>query len=188
LIRSVALATVALALAGLGGCVHSDKHSVTIASPSVPPSAAEYLKDGLLVAKVRAQVVAVDLDAASRLGVQVHNGDVVLTGVVRTAAERRRIDKAVRKVGGVNELRDHIRINPHAASLSSGDLALAAHATAALTAQTGVNAANIRVSAEDGVITLTGKVPSASIKTTALDTVRQISGVKGVVDKLHVGH
>ncbi len=188
MIRSIVLTLAALALAGLGGCVHSGKHAVTVAAPTVPPSAEEYLKDGLLVAKVRAQVVAVDLDAASRLGVRVHNGDVVLTGVVRTAAERRRIDKAVRKVGGVNELRDDIRIDSHAPSLSSGDLALAAHATAALAAQTGVNAAHIRVSADDGVITLTGKVPSASIKATALDTVRHISGVKRVIDKLHVGH
>lgn len=182
------MATIAIALAGLAGCVHSENHSVTIAAPSVPPSAAAYLKDGMLVAKVRAQVVAVDLDAASRLGVRVHDGDVALTGVVRTADERRRIEQAVRKVNGVAKLQDDIRIDSRAPSFSGGDLALAAHATAVLAAQIGVNATSVRVSADNGVVTLSGKVASASIKTTALDAVHHISGVKRVVDKLHVGH
>lgn len=185
--RAVAVSAV-IALAVLGGCVRSDNHAVTISAPSVPPSTAAYLNDGMLVAKVRAQVVAVDLDAATRLGVRVHNGDVVLTGVVRTAAERRRIEQAVRKVHGVHDLHDDIRVDSRTPSFSGGDLALAAHATAALAAQIGVNATGVRVSADDGVVTLNGKVSSESLKTTALDTVRHISGVKRVVDKLHVGH
>jgi len=175
-------------LAALSGCVQNNNHSVTIAAPTVPPSAAQYLQDGLLVAKVRAQVVAVDLDAATHLGVHVHDGDVTLTGMVRTADERRRIDRAVRKVSGVHELADDMRVNPNAPALSSGDLALAARATGALAGQIGVNAASVRVSVSGGIVTLSGHVPSASIDTTARDTVRGLSGVKGVVDKLHVGH
>lgn len=170
----------------IAGCVRTQDHGVTISSPSVPPSATEYIKDGLLAAKIRAQVVAVDIDAATHLGVVVHNGDVVLSGVVRTPKERSRIDAAVHKVSGVRQLHNEIRVDPHAASFSGGDLALAAHATAALAAQTGVNAANIRVSAQDGVITLRGHVPSASIKATALETVKHLSGAKRVVDELRV--
>jgi osmotically-inducible protein OsmY len=177
----------ALLMVAAVGCVRTQNHGVTITPPSVPPSAAQYLKDGLLAAKVRAAVVGVDVDAATHLGVAVHNGDVVLRGVVRTAQERSRIDASVRKVGGVHELRDEMRINPKAPSLSSADLALAAHATASLAAQTGVNAARIRVSAEGGIVTLRGVVPSASIKATAIDTVRHLGGVKRVVDELRVG-
>lgn len=171
----------------IAGCVKTQDHGVTIVPPSVPPSATEYLKDGLLAAKVRAQVVAVDIDAATHLGVIVHNGDVVLSGVVRTQQERSRIDVAVHKVNGVRQLHDEIRVDPHAPSFSGGDLALAAHATAALAAQTGVNAANIRVSADNGVVTLRGHVPSESIKATAVETVKHLSGTKRVVDELRVG-
>lgn len=181
---------VAVAAAALlflcAGCVRTQGNSVTIAAPSVPPNATQYLKDGLLEAKVRAQVVAVDVDAATHLGVHVHDGDVALSGVVRTKAERAKIDAAVRKVNGVRALRDDIRINPQAPAFSSGDFALAAHATAALAAQTGVNAANIRVSADNGTVTLRGIVPSASIKTTAVETVQHLGGVKRVVDQLRV--
>jgi len=179
---------IAVAVLLLTGCVHSDNHGVTVASPTVPPSAAEYLKDGLLATKVRAQVVAVDIDAATHLGVEAHNGDVVLRGLVRTQAERVRIDRAVRKVNGVRQLHDEMQVNSKAASFSGGDFALAAHATAALAAQTGVNAANIRVSALNGAVTLSGHVPSQSIKATAVDTVRHLSGVKRVIDKLNVAH
>ena len=169
------------------GCVREDHGGVTITPPSVPPNATQVLKDGLLGAKVRAQVVAVDLDAATHLGVHVENGDVTLRGIVRTTQERERIDTAVRKVDGVRQLHDEIHINAKAQSFSGGDFALAAHATAALAAQTGVNAANIQVSAENGVVTLRGTLPSASIKATALETVQHLSGVKRVVDGLRVG-
>lgn len=175
------------ALVLVAGCIRTQDHGVSITPPSVPPSATQYLKDGLLAAKIRAQVVAVDIDAATHLGVIVHDGDVVLSGIVRTQQERSRIDAAVHKVTGVRALHDEIRVNSKASSFSSGDFALAAHATAALAAQTGVNAANIRVSAQDGVVTLRGHVPSASIKTTAVETVKHLSGTKRVVDELRVG-
>lgn len=183
--ESLAIAVVALLLSG---CVHNDNHGVTVQSPTVPPSAAEYLKDGLLATKVRAQVVSVDIDAATQLGVQAHDGDVVLRGIVRTQDERRRIDQAVRKVKGVLQLHDEMQVNPKASSFSGGDFALAAHVTAALAAQTGVNAANIRVSAQSGTVTLRGHVPSQSIEATAVDTARHLSGVKRVINKLNVTH
>lgn len=169
------------------GCVHSTNNGVTITSPTVPPNTTQTLKDGLLAAKIRAEVVAVDVDAATHLGVHVHEGDVLMSGIVRSSSERSKIDVAVRKVGGVKQLHDEIRIDPKAQSFSSGDFALAAHATASLAAQTGINAAGIRVSAENGVITLRGSVPSASIKTTAVESVEHLGGVKRVVDELRVG-
>jgi len=169
------------------GCVHSSNSGVTISAPSVPPNTTQTLKDGLLAAKIRAEVVSVDIDAATHLGVHVHDGDVLISGIVRNASERSKIEVAVRKVSGVHQLHDDIRIDPKAQSFSGGDFALAAHATASLAAQTGINAANIRVSAENGVVTLRGTVPSASIKTTAVESVEHLSGVKRVVDELRVG-
>jgi len=168
------------------GCVHNSNGGVTISSPTVPPNATQTLKDGLLAAKIRAEVVGVDIDAARYLGVHVHDGDVQLTGIVRDSSERSKIDAAVRKVSGVAQLHDAIRIDPRAQSFSSGDFALAAHATASLAAQTGINAANIRVSAENGILTLRGTVPSPSIRTTAVESVEHLGGVKRVVDDLRV--
>jgi len=171
----------------LAGCVKIDNHGVTVPIPSAPPSASQMFKDGLVAAKVRAAVVSVDLDAAARLGVGVKDGTVTLAGTVKTAQERREIEAAVRKVAGVKEIDDLILVNAHAATFSGGDFALAARVTTALAAQTGVNAASLRASAQDGVVTLSGRVPSESIKQTALETVRKTSGVKRVVDRIRVG-
>jgi hyperosmotically inducible periplasmic protein len=156
-------------------------------TPTPQPSATQLIKDGLLATKVRAQIVSVDVEAAARLGINVHDGAVRLTGVVRTEGERSRIDAAVRKIEGVKSLSDEVRIDPKLPAFSGGDFALAAHATAALAAQTGVNAANLRVSARNGVVTVTGHVPTPAIKETALETVRKIDGVKRVLDKIRVG-
>ena len=186
MLSRLALCTGVMLLLVAGGCVHSSSNGVTISSPTVPPNATQTLKDGLLAAKIRAEVVAVDVDAAAYLGVHVHDGDVSISGIVRSASERSKIDAAVRKVGGVERLHDDIRVNSRAKSFSGGDFALAAHATASLAAQTGINAANIRVSAENGVITLRGTVPSQSIKTTAVESVEHLGDVKRVVDELRV--
>lgn len=182
-----ALCTGVVMLLIASGCVHSSNGSVTISTPTVPANATQTLKDGLLAAKIRAQVVSVDVDAATHLGVHVHDGDVSISGIVRNSSERAKVEAAVRKVSGVEHLQSNIRIDPKAQSFSGGDFALAAHATASLAAQTGINAANIRVSAENGVVTLRGTVPTQSIKTTAVESVEHLGGVKNVVDELRVG-
>lgn len=187
MLQRLALCVGAIVLLVASGCIRTSSSGVTISSPSVPPNATQTLKDGLLAAKIRADVVAVDVDAATHLGVHVHDGEVVLTGVVRNNSERSRIDTSVRKVNGVQQLHDDMRVDPKAQSFSGGDFALAAHATATLAAQTGINAANIRVSAENGVVTLRGTAPSESIRTTAVDSVKHMGGVKRVVDDLRVG-
>ena len=185
--RGTAFAAAACLLVA-SGCIKTNDHSVTVTLPvpSAPPSATDMIRDGLLATKVRAQIVAVDVDAAARLGVHVHAGVVRLGGVVRTESERTQIGAAVRKVGGVKDVQNDITVNPRAKTFSGGDFALAARVTATLAAQIGINAANLRASAEDGVVTLSGHVPSASIKETALETVRKVDGVKRVVDKIVV--
>jgi len=187
MVSRFALCVCAVLLLIASGCVHASNGAVTFTSPTVPPNAAQSIKDSMLMGKIRAQVVTVDLNAATHLGVRVRGGYVVITGVVRDSSERSKIEHAVRKISGVYGLDDEIRIDPKAQSFSGGDFALAAHATGSLAAQTGINAANIRVSAENGVITLRGTVPSQSIKTTAVESVEHLGGVKRVVDELRVG-
>jgi osmotically-inducible protein OsmY len=184
--RLAAALAAAFLLCMAAACVKTDNRGVTVTLPSAPPSATEIIKDGLLAAKVRAQVVTTDIEAAARLGVQVHSGDVRISGVVRSSQERDRIDRAVRSINGVKSLDNEIRVNPKAGGFSGGDFALATRVTAALAAQTGVNATRLRASAQDGVVTVSGTAPSPSIKQTALETVRKTGGVKRVVDKIRV--
>jgi len=63
---------------------------------------------------------------------------------------------------------------------------LATRVASAIAAQTGVNAARVKPTARDGVVTLTGSAPTDAVKRTMLDTARRVRGVRNVVDKIEV--
>jgi osmotically-inducible protein OsmY len=49
-----------------------------------------------------------------------------------------------------------------------------------------IDAANIGVSVDDGVVTLTGHVPTFAQKTTAVEAAHRVKGVRGVADRIDV--
>ncbi|MDP9018419.1 MAG: BON domain-containing protein, partial [Candidatus Eremiobacteraeota bacterium] len=53
---------------------------------------------------------------------------------------------------------------------------------AALAAQAGVNALSVKASAHDGVVDLTGTAPTQAIKSTLLETARNVKGVASLTD------
>lgn len=181
----------ALALVTLAGCTvtqTSDKKvNVTIPVPQLTGDAAQVARDAMLGAMVRGQIAATDVDSLTRISVRTHDGIVRLGGSVRTEGTRAKIETAVRRVAGVKTVVDEIVINPNAKSFAGGDFVLAARIEGALAAQIGLNAVHLRVSTQDGAVTVKGRVPSSSIKATALETVRKIDGVKRVVDGIDVG-
>ncbi|HEX3465297.1 MAG TPA: BON domain-containing protein [Candidatus Elarobacter sp.] len=107
-LRPVALV---LALsAPLGGCTSSDRQKA--AEALTTPAAGEVLQDALILAGVKAGLVAHDPDAATSVGVSVSRGVVTLRGVVPDAKTRqslievaqgtshvRRVDAAGLRVG-----------------------------------------------------------------------------------------
>ena len=180
-----------LALAAVAGCTVTQtserKVNVTIPVPQISGDAAQVARDALLSAMARGQIAATDVDSLTRVSVRAHGGTVRLGGSVRTEALRAKIEKAVRGLAGVKGVVDEIAINPSAKGFAGGDFVLAARIDAALAAQIGLNAVKLRVSAQDGAVTVKGRLPSGSVKETALETIRKIDGVKRVVDGIDVG-
>jgi hyperosmotically inducible periplasmic protein len=78
------------------------------------------------------------------------------------------------------------RKDTSAATKEVSDTALAVRVDAALAAESGVNAFHVKTTASDGVVTLTGTAPNATIDRTILDTVRAVPGVKSVVNQIVV--
>ncbi len=74
------------------------------------------------------------------------------------------------------------------AAKDATDAALAVRVSAALAAETGVNAFHVKSSANDGVVTLTGTAPNPTIDRTILATVRAVPGVKRIVNQITVQH
>jgi osmotically-inducible protein OsmY len=72
------------------------------------------------------------------------------------------------------------------AAKDASNAALAVRVSAAIAAEAGVNAFQVKSSASDGVVTLTGTAPNQRIDRTILDTVRAVPGVKRIVNHITV--
>lgn len=68
-----------------------------------------------------------------------------------------------------------------------GNAALTTKIKTLFLADTAISGLRIDVDSNNGVVTLTGMVPSAAEKTRALKVAREADGVKSVVDRLKVG-
>jgi osmotically-inducible protein OsmY len=141
-----------------------------------------------LAAAVQAKLTTIDADASTTVTVDANDGVVTLTGQAHDARERSQYETAAADVPGVKRVVDRLTINSklRGPRETFADAALATKVNANIAAQAGVNVARVKTSVRDGVVTLSGTLPSVSVKATILDTVRKTSGVKSVVDRIEV--
>jgi osmotically-inducible protein OsmY len=144
--------------------------------------------DAYLAVVVKSRLATIDIDSTTAVDVSVAHGAVTLSGQARAAAERAAYVHAASTVDGVTSVADRLGINPHLRGLreQTADAALAGRVSAAIAAQAGVNVFKVKVSAQRGVVTLSGTVPRESIARTIGDTVRSVGGVKDVIDRITV--
>ena len=142
-------------------------------------------KDALIVGAVKSRLAAADLATAQNVRVTVKDGTVTLTGRAPSEQERAAYTVAVQKIPGVKTVENTVVVDPKEKAQSTGDFALAAHVTAALAAQTGINALSVKVAAQNGTVTLAGTA-SSSVKDTMVATAKSVSGVRSVVDDIAV--
>jgi osmotically-inducible protein OsmY len=183
--RAIALAAV-LVLGACGGNAGSSDSHQPQNGPTLPPAGA--FKDGLIYAAVKARLAGNDIDSTTRISVVVHDGVVTLSGAVKDLATKEREVKLVRGMRGVKAVNDEIRVGhvgPSAAQTVS-DAALVAAVEAELAAQAGVNVTSVRVAANGGNVTLTGRAATPAIKSTLVETARKTPGVRSVVDRITV--
>ena len=144
--------------------------------------------DAYLTVVVKSKLASIDIDSTTAVNVNVNAGAVTLTGQARTAGERQAYVRAASSTDGVKSVADRLAVNPHLSGLreQTADATLAARVSAAIAAQAGINVLKVKVNAHRGVVTLDGTVPRESIARTIGDTVREVSGVTRVVDRMVV--
>lgn len=179
--RALALAAILV----LAGCTSSSQQRVPEPFGTLPP--ATVFKDALIVAGVKAALIAADPDSTTTVSVTVAAGVVTLRGSVRSNALRAKVVSESRKVSGVKSVVDDLRIDPHQPQVNQQltDAALVARIEAAVTAQVGVQA-KLTVAVEHGIATLGGSVPDAKTKASVVAAARGTSGVRNVVDRIRV--
>jgi len=113
-----------------------------------------------------------------RIRIEVEKGWLTLTGDVDWAYQRGTAEKCVRGLVGVRGLSNNIAIKPAISTRS-----VAAEISAALERE----ARHIRIEANDGVVTLHGKVHSLAEREAAAGAAFAARGVTRIVNKLEVG-
>lgn len=122
--------------------------------------------------------------AVPEIGVTVHDGVVTLTGNVDNLPAKWAAENAALRVSGVRAIVNDIEVRLSTDNRRSDqDIAMAACTALEWNV---VLPKNLQVTVDDGWITLTGKVQWQFQKNTAEETVKRLTGVKGIVNNITV--
>ena len=124
---------------------------------------------------------------AANIGVTVRDGVVTLEGDVRNYAEKFAAVRVTKAVYGVKGLADelHVKLLP---SFERTDADMVKSALQMLAWDTVVPKDHVKVTVQDGWMTLDGEVEWEYQRTDAERAVRYLSGVKGVIDNVTLKH
>jgi len=120
---------------------------------------------------------------ATQVGVAVRDGVVTLTGHIDTFAEKHAIERAVQRVRGVRAVAIELDVKL-APSHHRSDGEIAEAARSALAWHALVPAERLRVQVESGWVTLSGDVDWNYQRAVAEKTVRHLTGVVGVSNRI----
>jgi osmotically-inducible protein OsmY len=117
------------------------------------------------------------------IGVVVNNGIVTLTGQVSRFSDRWTAEDIVKRIGGVRAIANDIQVNiPKAGERSDTEIADAA--ATAISWHTATAATPIKPIVKDGWVTLAGEADWGYQKHSAEAAVRNLTGVKGVMNSI----
>ncbi|MCW2688314.1 MAG: hypothetical protein JWR37_3204 [Mycobacterium sp.] len=122
---------------------------------------------------------------AAHIGVAVKNGVVTLAGHIASYAEKFVAEQAAKRVHGVRAVANELQVKlPGSEQRSDEDIAAAA--VASLRSNTLVPADKVKVIVSHGWVTLEGEVEWQFQRDAAEQVVRNLPGVLGVTDLIHV--
>jgi hyperosmotically inducible protein len=175
-------------LAALALCAGCSQQQVNQTQKTIATEAPRLANDGLIYAQVESKLVGIDADSALHVAVAVDRGDVRLSGRVKARDVAANYLAAARGVAGVKRVRGDLTVDPALpdSRKAAADFALATAVRLNETGQAGVNGVKLGIAANDGVVTLSGDVATDALHATIVDTAQTTSGVKSVVDRLHV--
>lgn len=157
------------------------------------------MADAMLIARIRLVLLEKMKADSMGIGATAHDGAVVLTGEVPSASARKTAEQIIASMSGVRRMENQINIRDVNATPSPVGQALAvaerqlkdsllkAHVKARLLDSLGRTGFLVGVEANDGVVTLTGRVPDSIRRSLVVKITNQTTGVKRVRDLLVVG-
>jgi len=143
--------------------------------------------DAGITAKVKSKIAADPEVNPFRIDVDTTDGVVTLRGKVEKEGARTEAEQLAANTGGVTSVRNLITVvGPDADGSYLSDKGIAAKVKSKLTADPQLNPFNIDVDVEDGHVTLSGAVRSATARAEAEKLAADTGGVVGVTNELTV--
>jgi hyperosmotically inducible protein len=162
--------------------------ALAFAAPAMAEkTAGNMVDDGTIATSVKAGLVAQEGVPSGDVNVEVYKGVVLLSGFVKTQAEKDMAGKVAKGVKDVASVRNEIAIHP-ATSMGTklDDTMLVSKVKAALIDAKDVKSGQINVEARGGIVQLGGFVSGAKMRDRALAVAKGVEGVKRVDDALFV--
>lgn len=122
---------------------------------------------------------------ASEIGVAVKQGVVTLSGTVDTYSKKEEAESAAKRVSGVKAVAEDIEVKPFATSMKN-DTEIARMIADSLKWHSAVQEEKIKVKVEDGWVTLEGGVEWEYQKEAIKNTIKNLTGVKGISNLITV--
>jgi len=150
-------------------------------------TAGNMVDDGTIATSVKASLLTEKGVPSSDVNVEVYKGVVLLSGFVKTQAEKDAAGKVAKDVKDVASVRNEIAVHP-ATSMGTklDDTVLVSKVKAALVDAKDVKSGQINVEARGGIVQLGGFVTGDKMKARAIEVAKGVSGVKRVDDALFV--
>lgn len=141
--------------------------------------------DAWITTKAKMALLTADGVPGSRINVDTVDGRVTLHGTVPTAAEKQAAERIVRGIDGVRDVRDLVQVRSEAGSTraEARDDELRERVNTALDRQPALRTVEV-ASVHDGVVLLSGRVPTLSDHLAAMETASQVPGVRRVASEI----
>jgi len=144
-------------------------------------STGEVVDDSVVTTRVKTALINDPITKAHQIDVDTRRGVVQLSGFVDSANERSEAVTVARKVNGVKEVQDNMKVSPGASfGEVIDDSTITGKVKLALAADPITKAYQINVDTKDGVVLLSGFVDNASEQQQATTVARGVNGVKKV--------
>jgi hyperosmotically inducible periplasmic protein len=124
---------------------------------------------------------------ARQVDIEIREGIAYLTGVVPTEEARREAGRMAWRTEGVTGVVNNLTVGERTVGSWVDDVMISSKVKSKLIGNSEIKAGDIDVSSSQGVVTLIGRVSSASIKSDAERIARGTQGVTGVTNELLVG-
>lgn len=161
------------------------------------------VNDAAITAKVKSNLLWNKHTDGLDIDVDTENGVVALTGTVKSAIQRDLAVQIARNASGVRRVVDELTVDPDASGVTEtiaegvgaaaekagqavNDAWITSKVKTVLAFNKHADGADIDIATENGVVTLTGIVPSERQKRYLVDLAGDVVNVKSVVDKLDV--